>query len=110
MTPITTIVYFSMPNENMDKFLATWDLWQSVLVDQPGALGNVLHRTVDADSLFQFINVARWQSADALTSALRAAAARLESQGVDSQEAFDRLGVRMSQNNYVEEAEHGRST
>jgi heme-degrading monooxygenase HmoA len=106
MTVITTIVHFSMPKENMDEFFTIWKKAQAVMVGQPGALDNLLNRTIDTNSPFQFINVAHWESAQALTNALTASVEHREPGGAGVEEEFKRLGVTMSQNNYVEVVKH----
>ena len=101
MSPITTIVHFSVPFENMDKFLDLWRPSQDIMSAQPGAIDNIMHRTVDTDSPFQFINVARWESEVALQAALGTSVSKQEKNGVDIRGEFERLGVSMSQNNYT---------
>ena len=103
MARITTIVHFSLPKENMDKFLAVWKNIKDVMLRQPGLLDGTFHRTIDDDSPFQFVNVAHWESAEALANALRATAEGRNDQGMGMAEVMQRLGVRVSQNNYVEE-------
>lgn len=103
MARITTIVHFSLPKDNMDAFLESWRKIQGVMLKQPGVLEGTLHRTLDADSPFQFVNVAHWESPEALQNALRIARDERKADGEDIGETFQRLGVRASQNNYVEE-------
>jgi quinol monooxygenase YgiN len=71
MEPITTIVHFSLPKENMDELLSIWKKIRDIMLKQPGALDGIFHRTIDDDSAFQFVNVARWESAEALANALK---------------------------------------
>ena len=90
----------------MDEFFEIWKGAQEIMVAQPGAIDNVLHRTVDEDSPFQFINVAHWESPEALANALKASSESGEKGGSGVASAFERLGVHMSQNNYVEVVRH----
>jgi len=100
MARITTIVHFSLPKENMDEFLTCW---KKIMLRQPGALDGTFHQSIDDDSPFQFVNVAHWESPEALANALRAVAEEHKDQGTDVVEVMRRLGVRVSQNNYIEE-------
>ena len=103
MARITTIVHFSLPKENMDEFLAHWKKIRDAMLRQPGALDGTFHRSIDDDSPFQFVNVAHWESPEALANALRVTAVELKDQRMGVAEIMRRLGVRMSQNNYTEE-------
>ena len=105
MATITTIVHFSLPKENMDELLVVWKQIRDIMLNQPGALDGIFHRTIDDDSAFQFVNVARWESAEALENALK----RGNEEGSDLwtlNEKLRRLDVHVSQNNYVEEAKY----
>jgi quinol monooxygenase YgiN len=102
MAAITTIVHFSVPKENMKELLATWKKIRDIMLKQPGALDGIFHRTIDDDSPFQFVNVARWESAEALASALK----KGEEEGGELwglNQELRRLGARISQSNYVQE-------
>ncbi len=103
MTPITTIVHFEVPADNIYRFLSSWREYQEEMNEQPGIVGGVFHRVIDSDAPFQFINVARWQSSDALESALQSAGKALGQKGVDVAGTLKDLGVKVSQNNYIEE-------
>ncbi len=103
---ITTIVHFSLPKENADKLLAKWHELQEVMISQPGAIDGIFHRCIDDDSPFQFVNVARWESPEALANALQASAEEQKKRGVDIVEFMNGLGVKMSQNNYVQEMKY----
>jgi hypothetical protein len=98
MAPITTIVHFEVPAENVDQFFA---FWQGHIKDnvsgQAGLIDGIFHRGIDPDGPFQFINVAHWESAEQLTAGLQATAMDLPIGKV-----FQDLGVKVSQNNYVE--------
>ena len=103
MAPITTIVHFEVPAENVDRF---FDFWQDRIKDvtgsQPGLIDGIFHRTIDAGSPFQFINVAHWESAEQLAAALDATVKELHQQGIEMLDVFKDLGVKASQNNYVQ--------
>jgi hypothetical protein len=103
MAPITTIVHFEIRPDNVERFFA---FWQESVKDkvnkQPGLIDGIFYRGIDPDGPFQFINVARWDSAEQLKAALQAADEELRQEGVEMGEVFQELGVKFSQNNYVE--------
>jgi len=103
MTPITTIVLFELPAENVDEFIAFWHHIQNFVSEQPGMIDGVGHRATDADGPFQFVNVVRWDSAESLDSALQAVVAEFHKRGADIGEKFERLGVKQTQSNFTEE-------
>ncbi len=107
MAPITTIVHFEVPAENVDKF---FDFWQDSIKDltgsQPGLIDGIFHRSIDADSPFQFINVAHWASAEQLEAGLDATVTQLHQQGIEMLDVFSELGVKASQNNYVQAVQY----
>src|SRR5450432_2994172 len=98
MATITTIVLFSLPKEKMDGLLAIWKKIRDIMLKQPGALDGVFHRTIDDESAFQFVNVARWESAEALANALKRGAEEGSDLWALNQE-LRRLGAKVSQNN-----------
>ena len=106
MAPITTIVHFEVPDENVGRFLSVWQRAREQMVEQPGVVDGVFHRGIDEDAPFRFINVARWESAEALASGLRATAEALGREGISLSEAFQELDVKVTQNNYVVEADY----
>jgi hypothetical protein len=105
MATITTIVHFSLPKENMDELLVVWKKSRDIMLKQPGALDGVFYRTIDAESAFQFVNVARWESAEALANALKSGTEEGSDLWASIQE-LRRLGARVSQNNYVEDVKY----
>lgn len=108
MAPITTIVHFQVPAENVERFLDFWKAsFPHTMTVQPGLVGGVLHRGIDADGPHQFINVARWESAQALEDGLRATGQMLHGEGVEVPAVFRELGVTISQHNYTEEVHYG---
>jgi heme-degrading monooxygenase HmoA len=100
---ITTIVHFSLPQENADKWLAKWHEIEAVMIKQPGAVDGIFYRCIDEESPFQFVNVARWESPEALANALQASAQEQQQRGIDIGEVIKDFGIKVSQNNYVEE-------
>ncbi|MBB4688205.1 antibiotic biosynthesis monooxygenase family protein [Amycolatopsis jiangsuensis] len=103
MTPVTTIVHFSMPVQNADRFLAFWqDDIRPAVERQPGLISGTFHRYLDTDSPFQFVNVAHWENAELLAAALHTSVQEMHDNGIDMFEVMRELGVAVSQNNYTE--------
>ena len=49
--------------------VAAWENARDHLRSQPGYLDTVLHRAITPDAEFQFVNVARWRTAEDFTAA-----------------------------------------
>jgi heme-degrading monooxygenase HmoA len=63
---VTLINVFVVPKESEDEFLQNWKLTTTVFVKDPGFIEAHLHRNVGVgNGTFSFINIARWQSAEA---------------------------------------------
>ncbi len=103
MTPLTTIVLFELPPENLDEFIAFWQDIQRFVSKQPGMIDGVGHRATDVHRPFQFVNVVRWDSVESLDAALQAVVKEFHDKGTDIGQAFARLGVRQTQSNFTEE-------
>jgi heme oxygenase (mycobilin-producing) len=67
--PVTLINAFEIAPEQLDTFLAGWRERAEFMSTQPGFRSFRLHRSLSPDSRFQLINVAEWDSADALQAA-----------------------------------------
>ena len=92
MAAITTVVHFSGPREHIEEHLANWRHIADIMVKQPGAQHGILYRCIDEDSPFQFVNVAHWESPEALANALRATAE--ERKRVNRRAILTRFGVK----------------
>src|SRR6266567_1162219 len=62
--PVTLINAFEVPATNADAFVAAWQEVRDYLRSQPGYIDTVLHQSITPDAEFQFVNVARWQTAE----------------------------------------------
>jgi hypothetical protein len=110
MKPITTIVHFEVPTANIDEALRYWrsDI-EPLMKKAPGLIGGVFHRATDPSAPYQFINVARWQSAEALQAALKGVGEEAQKKQAELAATLKRLGVRITQNNYTEEVRYSSS-
>lgn len=67
--PVVLINAFEVPPGEEEQFLAGWERARSLLSEQPGYLETTLHRSLSPDADFRFVNVARWQTAEAFQAA-----------------------------------------
>ena len=67
--PITLINVFEIRGDDVELFLQEWRERAEFLGGQPGFRSLRLHRALNPDSRFQLVNVAEWDSAEALQAA-----------------------------------------
>ena len=67
--PITLINVFEISPDDVEYFLPQWRERAQFLGRQPGFRSLRLHRALNPDSRFQLVNVAEWDSAQALDAA-----------------------------------------
>jgi heme-degrading monooxygenase HmoA len=64
--PITLINVFEIAPDDIDPFLHEWRERADFMARQPGFRSLRLHRALSPDARFQVVNVAEWDSAEAL--------------------------------------------
>ena len=67
--PVTLVNVFEIAPGQLDGFLAEWRWRAEFMSGQPGFRSFRLHRALSQDTRFQLVNVAEWDSAQALTAA-----------------------------------------
>jgi heme oxygenase (mycobilin-producing) len=67
--PITLINVFEIRLEDVEPFLRDWQKRAEFMARQPGFRSLRLHRALSVDARFQLVNVAEWDSAEALQAA-----------------------------------------
>ena len=67
--PITLINVFEIRPDDVEQFLQEWRERAQFLGRQPGFRSLRLHRALTPESRFQLVNVAEWDSAQALDAA-----------------------------------------
>lgn len=67
--PITLINVFEIRADDVEKFLQEWRERAQFMGRQPGFRSLRLHRALNPQSRFQLVNVAEWDSAEALQAA-----------------------------------------
>ena len=71
--PVVLVNSFEVPAGQAEEFIAAWEKTRDYLEQQPGYLDTALHQSLRPDAEFQFVNVARWQSAEAFAAAAMSA-------------------------------------
>lgn len=68
--PLTLINAFEVPADEADRFIAAWEQARDYLATQPGYVDTALHQAVGPEAEFQFVNIARWRSAEDFAAAI----------------------------------------
>ena len=61
---------FEVPSGHDDEFLEGWEEGKRLMEQRPGHVSTTLHRSLDPNARFRYINVAVWESAAAFQAAL----------------------------------------
>lgn len=59
---VTLINVFSVPKGKEEEFVKWWQDVKASITAQPGFISGKFHRSIKAESRFNFINVALWES------------------------------------------------
>lgn len=65
-SPVTLINVFEVPTEHVDEFIALWRERAALMTTKPGFLDSRLHRALSSQTRFQLVNVAHWESRQAM--------------------------------------------
>jgi len=68
--PVIVINAFTVPMRESELFLERWSESARVMARQPGLVRARLHRSLIAEAQPRFVNVAEWESREALDAAL----------------------------------------
>ena len=93
--PFTTIVTFDMPAASADQILTEWRKNNAIMREQPGQRGGTFYRSVGQGDRVLFINIAHWDSADAMSAARVTADQIRQLSGQDFASIFKRLGIKV---------------
>lgn len=69
-TSVVLIATFVVPASMEDGFLQWWRVLKPYFAAQPGFVSARLHRSLDQNQQYRFINIAEWRSSDAYRQAL----------------------------------------
>ena len=86
--PVTLINVFELDSEHVEPFLADWRKRAEFMSKQPGFRSFRIHQALSSRARFQLVNVAEWDSTDALG----AATAHHEFQA-SARESVEKFGV-----------------
>lgn len=64
------------------------------MIRQSGFIEGVLHRSLQSDARFRFVNVARWESEDDCRTAIAAGEKHRSGKGIDRLSGWTALGIR----------------
>lgn len=84
-SPVVLINVFSVPKGEEEVFLNVWTAALELMKNEPGLIEAKLHRSLDLEARFQFINVAQWES----SQAWEAAFSKPELKAIASQATFE---------------------
>ncbi len=73
---------FEVPAEDAENFIAAWVKTRDYLQTQPGYLDTALHQAAAPNAEFQFVNIARWQTADDFMAAMQSPGFRESAAGL----------------------------
>ena len=68
--PVTLINAFSVAAEESERFLRRWKENARIIARRPGLIGARMYRSLADDAEPRFVNVAEWESREALDSAM----------------------------------------
>jgi heme-degrading monooxygenase HmoA len=68
--PVTLINAFTVPPEESERFLERWKGTARFMSDRPGFVRARMYRATSDDAELRFVNVAEWESREALDDAI----------------------------------------
>ena len=68
-SPVTLINVFEVPTEQVEVFIAGWRERAALMSTKPGFVDTRLHRALSPQTRFQLVNVAHWESREAMEAA-----------------------------------------
>ncbi|GAA6621558.1 antibiotic biosynthesis monooxygenase family protein [Scytonema sp. NUACC26] len=85
--PVVLINLFSVPQGKEEEFAKMWTEALEFIKNEPGFIDANLHRSLDPNAQFQFINVAHWENQESWHSAF----AKLQPQELTKQVPFEQI-------------------
>jgi len=80
--PVILINAFEVPAAGAAAFIAAWEQARDYLETQPGYIDTALHQALTPDAEFQFVNVARWRTAEDFGAAIQSPGFRQAAAGL----------------------------
>ena len=73
---------FEVSPGDAENFIAAWEKTRDYLQTQPGYVDTALHQAAAPNAEFQFVNIARWQTADDFMAAMQSPGFRESAAGL----------------------------
>jgi len=89
--PLTLINAFEVPHDEAPQFIAAWETTRDYLSARPGYIDTSLHRAVNPDTGFQFVNIAHWRSTEDFAAATQSQGFRSAAAGLAGYQAHPGL-------------------
>ena len=80
--PMVLINSFEVPGPDAENFITAWEKARDYLESQPGYVDTALHQAVTPGADFQFVNIARWRTAEDFMTAIQSAGFREAAAGL----------------------------
>jgi len=80
--PLVMINAFEVPGDEAERFIAAWEKTRDYLAAQSGYVDTALHQAVTPGADFQFVNVARWRTAQDFQAAIQSPGFRESAAGM----------------------------
>lgn len=61
-TPVVAINLYSVPKGKEEEFFMWWHEMKPTLIEGAGFIRGRLHRSLEADARYNFVNVAEWEN------------------------------------------------
>lgn len=68
---LTLINAFEVPTGKLDESILNWEQGRNFLQKQPGYISTALHQSITDDARFRLINIAKWESVETFTAAIK---------------------------------------
>ena len=89
--PLTLINAFEVPHDKAHQFVAAWETTRDYLSSRPSYIDTSLHRAVNPNTGFQFVNIAHWRSTDEFAAATQSQSFRSAAAGLAGYQAHPGL-------------------
>jgi heme-degrading monooxygenase HmoA len=67
---VTLINVFAVSRDKEDEFIQLWNETAHLMKQEPGFIDTKLHRSLDAGTRFQFVNIAHWENQETWQQAI----------------------------------------
>lgn len=68
---LTLINAFEVPADKLEESILHWEQGRGFLQKQPGYISTALHQSITDDARFRLINIAKWESVETFTAAIK---------------------------------------